>query len=158
MAKNIATSCQTRNFCLSSDLSTTSSIKSNVSLKPIPNPPKVNVRSSFPPHSKGSVASSISHHSKNSNNVNQSAGARTNLHNTKVNKSKSNVSHNAKHPAPNNSNPHQGQVHKKGAKFGTKIQDGGGKVGNQSEANILRTSLTEDVPRRELATVAAPQE
>ena len=141
-----------------SDLSTTSSIRSNVSLKPTGNPPKVNVRSSFPPHSKGSAASSVPHHSKNSNNVNQSTGAKTNLHNTKVNKSKSNVSHNAKQPGANSSNIHQTQGHKKAGKPGTKIQDGGGKAGNQSEANILRTSLTEDIPRRELATVAAPQE
>ena len=122
-----------------------------MTLKQIPNLPKVNVRSSFPPHSKGSTASSISHHSKNSNNVHQT-GTKTNLHNTKVNKSKSNVSHNAKQPAG------QGQGHKKGGKPGTKIQDGGGKTGNNSEVNILRTSLTEDIPRRELATVAEPQE
>ena len=135
------------------DLSTASSIRSNMSLKPSKNQPKVNVRSSFPPHTKGPPPASNVPQSKQTNSSNQSSNAKTNLHNTKVNQSKSNPSHNSKQ--------HGGQTHQGGkkpsAKQGTKIQDGG-KLGVQQDKNVLRNSLTEDIPRRELATVAEPQE
>lgn len=126
-----------------------------MSLKPSHNQPKVNVRSSFPPHSKGSSVSSTGHQNKNSNNSNQSANAKTNLHNTKVNKSKPVISHNAHNAKQQGS---QGQGHKKPInKPGIKAQDGG-KTGNHPDINTLRNSLTEDIPRRELATTAEPQE
>ena len=140
-----------------SDLSTASSIKSNVSLKPSQGQPKVNVRSSFPPQSKGPAGTNVAvSHSKTVNNSNQSA--KSHIGNTKVNQSKTVASHNSKL----HNQGHQGHAHllnqkKPPAKQGPRSQDSL-KPASQTDKNILRNSLTEDLPRRELITTAAPQE
>ena len=95
-------------------------------------------------------------HPKSINNSNQSA--KTHLTNTKVNQSKSSSSHSSKQ----HSQGHQGHAHqlaqkKPGGKQGARLQDPG-RAGSQADKNVLRNSLTEDIPRRELATTAAPQE
>ena len=137
-----------------SDLSTASSIKSNVSLKHSQGQPKVNVRSSFPPQSKGPASANVAvSHSKTVNNSNQSA--KSHIGSTKVNQSKTVASHNSK--LHNQGHAHSLNQKKPPAKQGPRSQDSL-KPASQTDKNILRNSLTEDLPRRELITTAAPQE
>lgn len=88
--------------------------------------------------------------------VNQSAKSNVTHTNSKLNQSKKNGTHNAKQG-------HSVQTH--GNKLGQKATGRtnssvvSGKSTNYNDnKNVLRNSLTEDLPRRELGTIAEPQE
>ncbi|XP_060576388.1 centromere protein J-like [Ruditapes philippinarum] len=117
---------------------------------------KVNIRSTFQPPAKQSGHNQAqSTHNKHLN-VNQSAKTTVNHTNSKVNQSKKLNTHSAK---PGH------QVHGQGHKPGHKVTGRGnnsgtsGKSSNSSDSkNVLRNSLAEDLPRRELGTMAEPQD
>lgn len=90
--------------------------------------------------------------------MNQSVKSNVSQSSAKVNQSKKIVNHTAKQ---GHSGHAQSQGNKPGQKNAGKTNSTvlSGKSSNSSDSkNILRNSLAEDLPRRELGTIAEPQE
>ncbi|XP_053374954.1 centromere protein J-like isoform X2 [Mercenaria mercenaria] len=140
------------------DLSASATMRSTSSLKPSQQQPKANIRSSFPPPPKQTTHNQTqSTHNKPSN-VNQSTKSNVNHSSAKLNQSKKNNTHNAKQGHSVHGQGHSSKPgHKATGRSNSSVTSG--KISNSSDnKNVLRNSLAEDLPRRELGTIAEPQD
>ena len=127
--------------------------------KPQQQQPKANIRSSFPPPAKQPAHNQTQSAHHKPSNVNQSA--KSSVNHSSHSSAKSNQSKKLNTHNPKLGHSVHGQGHKPGHKVAGRATSAGvsGKSSNSTDnKNVLRNSLAEDVPRRELGTTAEPQE